>query len=278
MQKLTLAYSPCPNDTFIFYHLAHGNTDFKIPVRQHFDDVETLNQAAFEGKFDITKLSYAALFQVMDKYEILNSGSALGKGNGPILLKRKGEIVKHPKGSRILVPGKLTTANLLLGMHLEGDYEPEYTRFDKILEGIHQGKADFGLVIHEERFTYEKQGFEKVIDLGEWWEETTGLPIPLGGIGVLRNLEPDTRKEIDQAIQQSLDLAYKRRDEIYDYILSHSQSPDRRVADSHIELYVNAFTRNLGEDGRRAIEFLYNRSSELGLIHKQRTEDSIFRD
>lgn len=271
--ELSLAYSPCPNDTFIFYHLIAGKTKAPFSVKEELHDVEQLNRFAKEGKFQATKLSFAALFQVADRYALLDSGSALGRNCGPLIVKRKGASVGTPKGKKILVPGLWTTANLLAHLYLEGDFEPVPTRYDFILDKVKNGEADFGLVIHEERFTYEKRGLEKVRDLGEWWEETTGAPIPLGCIAIQRHLDPEKKAALDSAIKESLELAYLHREDMYDYILTHSQDTTREVADAHIDLYVNDFSKSLGQEGRRAIRLLQEKALSTGLLPKEKEQE-----
>ncbi|TGK20178.1 menaquinone biosynthesis protein [Leptospira fluminis] len=264
--KISLAYSPCPNDTFLFYHLISGKTKAPFSIREELHDVEQLNRFAKEGKFHASKLSFAAFFQVADQYSLLDSGSALGRGCGPLIVSRKGEGKSNPKGKKILVPGLWTTANLLTHLYLEGKYDPVPVRYDLILNKVLQGEADFGIVIHEERFTYEKRGLEKVRDLGEWWEETSGSPIPLGCIAVRKDMGETFREELDDSIKESLDLAYQNRENTYDYIFKHSQDTSREVVDAHIGLYVNDFTRSLGTEGRSAIRHLHQEAIRTGLV------------
>ncbi|PJZ70942.1 menaquinone biosynthesis protein [Leptospira perolatii] len=268
--ELSLAYSPCPNDTFIFYHLISGKTNSALKIREELFDVENLNQFAKEGRFHSTKLSFAAYFHVADRYALLDSGSALGRNCGPLIVKRKGNKANAPKGKKILVPGLWTTANLLLHLYLQGDYEPVPMRYDLILDHVKNGEADFGVLIHEERFTYEKRDMEKVRDLGEWWEEYSGAPIPLGCIAVRRDIEESVRQELDRALKESIDLAFKNRESTYQYIFQHSQDTTKEVVDSHINLYVNQYTKSLGEEGRKAISLLYKESLRTGLVPQGR--------
>ncbi|RHX84068.1 1,4-dihydroxy-6-naphthoate synthase [Leptospira stimsonii] len=264
--ELSLAYSPCPNDTFLFYHLAHGKVTDQFRIREELHDVEELNRAAFLGKYQTTKLSFAGYFSVMDQYSILDSGSALGRNCGPLLVFRKGKNLRSAKGKKILIPGEFTTANLLLKLFLKNDFQAEAIRYDKIIPLLLSGEADFGVLIHEERFTYENQGLEKLQDLGEWWEETTGKHIPLGAIAIRRDLSPELKSDFDQALKKSLELGYQNREETYEYILKHSQDTTREVVDAHIALYVNEFTRSLGTEGREAILELYRRGVEAGFL------------
>ncbi|WP_061249788.1 1,4-dihydroxy-6-naphthoate synthase [Leptospira alstonii] len=264
--EFSLAYSPCPNDTFLFYHLVHGKAAERFRVREELHDVEELNRAAFQGKYQATKLSFAAYFSVMDRYSILDSGSALGRNCGPLLVYKKGKNPGNPKGKKILIPGELTTANLLLKIFLKNDFQTTAVRYDKIIPLLLSGESDFGVLIHEERFTYERQGLSKFQDLGEWWEETTGKHIPLGAIAFRRDLEEEWRENFDSSLKLSLDLATENRETTYEYILKHSQDTTREVVDAHIGLYVNEFTRSLGSEGRDAIFTLYQKGVEAGFL------------
>ncbi|TGN00234.1 menaquinone biosynthesis protein [Leptospira dzoumogneensis] len=271
--ELSLAYSPCPNDTFIFYHLISGKTKSPFSIKEELYDVEQLNQFADKGKFQATKISFAALFHVADKYSLLDSGSALGRNCGPIIVKKEGSSVGTPNGKKILVPGLWTTANLLTHLYLKGDFTPVPTRYDLILDKVKNGEADFGIVIHEERFTYEKRGLAKVEDLGEWWEGITGAHIPLGCIAIRRDLPSQTKHDLDSAIKESLSLAYQNRESMYDYILKHSQTTTREVADAHIDLYVNEFSKSLGKEGERAIRLLQQKALETGLLPPEKEKE-----
>lgn len=264
--EFSLAYSPCPNDTFLFYHLTTGKATKQFQVQEELHDVERLNRAALQGKYQVTKLSFAAYFSVMNQYSILDSGSALGRNCGPILVYKKEKKIGNPKGKKILIPGELTTANLLLKLFLNNDFHPIPVRYDKIIPLLLSGESDLGVLIHEERFTYEKQGLSKLQDLGEWWEETTGKHIPLGAIAFQREIEKEWKENFDSALKLSLDLAYKNRENTYKYILKHSQDTTREVVDSHIDLYVNQFTRSLGTEGRDAILTLYQKGVNAGFL------------
>jgi 1,4-dihydroxy-6-naphthoate synthase len=256
MQKrITLGFSPCPNDTFIFDALVNGlidTGDFHFePV---LEDVETLNQWAFEGKLDVTKLSFRALLDVLDRYRILHAGSALGKGCGPLLVARRDIPRDQIAASRIAIPGTHTTANMLLSFAFPDAQKREAVLFSKIEDAVLDGTFDLGLIIHESRFTYEEKGLKKVMDLGAYWEEQTGHPIPLGGIAIRRDIPLSEQKEIDRLIRRSLDYAFKRYPELSPYITSHAQEMEPAVMRHHIELYVNDFSRDLGEAGMDAIE------------------------
>lgn len=274
----TLAYSPCPNDTFLFYHLVHSQLSNEFGIQEELKDVEELNQSAVLGKYDITKLSFAKYFQVSDQYEILDVGSALGRNCGPLLIH---SAEKNPPGleenlssqagnriPKILSPGENTTANLLLRLYLKSknfsqSYPIEYHRYDRIIPKLKEGVGDYGLIIHEERFTYLAQNMKKFIDLGEWWEETTHSPIPLGCIAIKKSLSNPWKEKVSQALRESLDRAWENPEIPQHYILENSQNKDLDVVQSHIKLYVNEFTRDLGVEGKRSIQELMDRMQGL---------------
>ncbi|MBK8394745.1 MAG: 1,4-dihydroxy-6-naphthoate synthase [Leptospiraceae bacterium] len=264
--ELTLAYSPCPNDTFLFYHLIHENISDAFSVKEELHDVEKLNIYSEETKFDVTKLSFFAYFHVMKDYSLLTSGSALGRGCGPLLVKKKGKDLKKIKGERILVPGLKTTANLLLNVFLEKNFQPEPIRYDLIMGKILEEEFDLGVIIHEERFTYEEKGLEKVVDLGDYWESQTGKAIPLGAIAVKRSLNKNLQYEFDNSLKKSLSLAYKYPEKTRNYILENSQVKDESVVKSHIDLYVNEFTKDIGPDGKQAVFTLWEKAKSIGLV------------
>lgn len=272
MKTLTLGYSPCPNDTFIFYALGHGRIDTGgLNFNELLLDVETLNQMALRAELDITKVSYHALCYLRKDYCLLRSGSALGRGCGPLIVVRgQGSGVRSFKNKRIAIPGELTTAFLLLKLYLQNSelqtIEFIEIPFNKIMDAIKSGDVDAGLIIHEGRFTYPSYGLKKVIDLGEWWEEETGLPIPLGGILAKRNLGKDTIKRIDSIIRKSIEYALKHRDEPKAYIKQHSQELGDDVIEQHINLYVNDYSIDIGEDGISAVKELLKRAELKGII------------
>ena len=250
--KLTLGFSPCPNDTFIFDAMVHHKIDTEgLEFEVVFADVERLNKWAFEGKLDVTKLSYNAFTNCVDDYALLDSGSALGNNCGPLLIKKQNTILT--KESKIAIPGKYTTANMLLEIAF-----PEYknkieTLFSNIESDVLDGTVDAGLIIHENRFTYQDKGLEKVKDLGEFWEEKIKLPIPLGGIVVKRNLDFDLQKKVERILRKSVEYAFENRDDSAEYVKLHSKEMAKEVVDAHINLYVNEFSVSLGSQGREAI-------------------------
>jgi 5,8-dihydroxy-2-naphthoate synthase len=265
--KLTLGYSPCPNDTFIFYALTHGRLALPgLEVVESLEDVETLNLRAMKAELDLTKVSFHALAYLRENYCLLRSGGAMGRGCGPLVVTKNDTDMKSLRGKVIAVPGRFTTAHLLLMLYGEGYDNISVMPFDSIMGAVQSGEADAGLVIHEGRFTYQARGLHKVIDLGEWWESETGLPIPLGGILAKRSLGSDKVKLVEDAIRDSLRYAYSHREETRSYIKAHAQELDDTVIDSHIELYVNDFSFDMGEEGVGAVEALFGMAEKRGVI------------
>jgi 1,4-dihydroxy-6-naphthoate synthase len=269
MKSLSLGYSPCPNDTYIFYALTHKKV--AIPghtIEQRLEDVETLNQLALNGLLDLTKISYHALGHLRDRYTLLLSGGALGRGCGPLVIAPGLTDMQALRGKRIAVPGKLTTANLLLQLYGNGYEDLLILPFDQIMSALQSGAADAGVIIHESRFTYQQAGFHEVLDLGAWWEADSGLPIPLGGILARRDLGEKTIRMADDAIRSSLEYARLNPQEPHSYIKEHAQELENEVIDAHIHLYVNDFSLNLGDDGIMAVDTLLSRAESRGLIPK----------
>lgn len=273
---ISIAYSPCPNDTFLFYHLVHGKVPNSGSVSEELWDVENLNEFAKLGKYPVTKISFAAYFSVMENYILLETGSALGRGCGPMVVKKKGSSANLSSSKQILVPGLLTTANLLLSLYTKGNHEPIPVRYDFIIPKLLSGESELGIIIHEERFTYESRGLEKVIDLGEWWESSTGLPIPLGAIAIRRDIERDVALAFQRSLQKSLEMAYTDSDAMYHYIKENSQNKDDAVIRSHINLYVNEFTKSLGQEGHKAIHYLYERAIKAGFLKESQSRLPLF--
>ncbi|MFZ2411266.1 MAG: 1,4-dihydroxy-6-naphthoate synthase, partial [Candidatus Methanoperedens sp.] len=238
--KFTIGYSPCPNDTFIFYALTHKKLKSDMEFSEILRDVETLNRMALHKELDITKTSFHAFGFLRDDYCLLHSGSALGRGCGPLLVAKAS--VPDLARSKIAIPGKMTTAYLLLQLFAPGIKNIVEMPFDRIMNAVSLGIVDAGLIIHEGRFTYPNYNLMKLIDLGEWWEEETGLPIPLGGILARRDLGAEVIREIDRTIKESVEYAFKNRAETRDYIKSNAQELDDDVIDQHIRLYVNDYT------------------------------------
>lgn len=257
--KLTLGFSPCPNDTFIFDAIVNKKIDTApFEFEPVLADVQTLNEWALEGKLDITKLSFPAFFRSLDHYTLLNSGSAIGKGAGPLLVSAKpGELTEEEiNQSTILLPGANTTADLLFSFAYPNAKNKQHSIFSAIEDSVLEGKADLGVIIHENRFTYEQKGLHKVADLGAFWEERTGLPIPLGGIAINQSVKRNVALRIDELIRESISHAFERYPDIPDYVKEHAQAMDESVMRRHIDLYVNHYTKDMGNEGKNAIENL----------------------
>jgi 1,4-dihydroxy-6-naphthoate synthase len=267
MKTLTLGYSPCPNDTFIFYALTHGKVEVPgITVVESLDDVETLNARAMKAELDLTKVSFHAFAYLRDKYCLLRSGGALGRGCGPLVVSKKYADMSSLVGRKIAIPGRYTTAHLLLMLYGEGYGDVQVMPFDKVMPAAAAGEVDAGLVIHEGRFTFESYGLKRVLDLGEWWEAETGYPIPLGGILAKRSLGAEIVSKVEAGIRGSIRYAYSHMDEVRPYIKSHAQELDDKVIQSHIDLYVNEFSLDMGDEGVRAVERLFELAMSRGVI------------
>jgi 1,4-dihydroxy-6-naphthoate synthase len=273
--KLTLGFSPCPNDTFIFDAMVHGRIDTEGLEFDYFlADVEELNSRAFSGTVDITKMSYHAYAYAADKYLILDSGSALGRKNGPLLISKQHIDPDELPGKLIAIPGKYTTANLLLEMAWpEARNKKEYL-FSDIEDLILRGEVDAGLIIHETRFTYSKKGLLKIADMGEYWEKLTNLPIPLGAIVVNRSVPHEIALKINRIVRRSLEHAYNDSVAPFDFVVSNAREMDKDVMNNHIKLFVNDFTLNLGDQGRAAIEMFFSFARERKVIPQ--LPDKIF--
>lgn len=269
--KLTLAFSPCPNDTFIFDALVHHKIDtegFEFDVQ--LEDVQTLNEWAIKEKMDISKISYGVLPQVMNKYTLLNSGGALGMGVGPLLITRansgiaieqKGGVYTLPARTRVAIPGKNTTAHLLFSLAFPEANNKVFTIFNQIEDAVLSGEVDAGVIIHENRFTYQEKGLVKLIDLGSYWEETLKVPIPLGGIIIKKSIDPAIAATINQLIRSSIEYAFAHYPQVADYVKEHAQEMSEEVMRKHIDLYVNQYSLDLGNDGQKAVEQLLHISA-----------------
>ncbi|MBE9487360.1 MAG: 1,4-dihydroxy-6-naphthoate synthase [Chloroflexi bacterium] len=267
MQELTLGYSPCPNDTFIFYGLIHGRIPCPgVSFIEQLEDVETLNRLALEGRLDVTKISYHALGHLRQDYALLHSGGALGRGCGPLVVAQKATDMAQLRGKKIAIPGQLTTANLLLQLYGEGYDNLLILPFHEIMAAVSAGRAEAGVIIHESRFTFQRHGLQQVLDLGQWWEEDSGCPIPLGGILAKRSLGHELIQQIDQALRSSVEFAFAHPQQPQDYIRQHAQELAEDVVRNHIALYVNDFSVDLGEAGIQAVETLFARAEQRGII------------
>jgi 1,4-dihydroxy-6-naphthoate synthase len=266
-RTLTLGYSPCPNDTFIFHALVSGIVTAEgLGFRERLEDVETLNRLAADAALDVTKVSYGAIPHLVREYVLLRSGGALGRGCGPLVVAREPFTAKGLAGKRIAIPGRNTTANLLLRLFAPNADPGIELVYSDIMPAVERGEVDAGLIIHESRFTYPQHGLVKVVDLGEWWEQATGLPIPLGGILARRSLGGKTIRAVDDAIRRSVEHAFDHPDAWKDYVRAHAQEMDEAVQRQHIDLYVNRFTADLGDEGERAIHELFARARAAGII------------
>jgi 1,4-dihydroxy-6-naphthoate synthase len=258
MRELTFGFSPCPNDTFAFHALVHGLVPVPFRVRPVLLDIEELNVRARSGELDLTKLSFGAIGALTGTYSMLRSGAALGHGCGPLVVARDAISLAEAANGRIAIPGRDTTAFLLLRLFVPGIEHGNVVevRYDRILSAVETGEVDAGLIIHESRFTYAEHGLERVADLGELWEERTGMPIPLAAICARRDLDEETRAGAEQAIRASVEYAFAHPDASREYVQEHSQEMSADVCRQHIELYVNEFSIDLGAAGLAAIDAL----------------------
>ncbi len=272
MNPYTLAYSPCPNDTYIFAALTNGLLEDAPPVRAHLADIEELNNAAAHSEFELTKVSYGAIPFLMDRYRILPSGGAIGHGCGPLLVARPAAsppLFADFARKRIAIPGERTTAFLLLQLALGARPKTTQMRFDRIIPAVANGEVDAGLVIHESRFTYRDAGLISIADLGEWWENMTLLPLPLGAILVRNDIGEQETRAIGAAIRRSLAFARANETTVMPYVREHAVEMSDEVLRAHIELYVNEFTDDLGENGRAAVHALFSRAHDAGILHRE---------
>ena len=253
MRELTFGFSPCPNDTFAFHALVHGLIDTPIRVRPVLLDIEELNRRAHDGAFDLTKLSVGAFAGVGDRYRLLRSGAALGHGVGPLVVAREARPLDDAVRGRVAIPGRETTAFRLLGLAAPSLGEVVEVRYDRILAAVRDGDVDAGLIIHESRFTYQDHGLVKIVDLGDWWEAHTGLPVPLAGICARADLDPAVTAAAEAAIRASVAHAFAHPEASRAYVRAHSQEMSDAVCDQHIRLYVNEHSLDIGDEGLAAI-------------------------
>lgn len=281
--NLSLGFSPCPNDTFIFDAMIHQKIDTEgLNFEVLYEDVETLNQKAFRAELDITKLSYHAYAYLIDNYVLLHSGSALGFGVGPLLICNKPEYLQEGIKSlasrignlRVGIPGKYTTANFLLGVAFPEAMNKIEMKFSAIEPALLNNRIDLGVIIHENRFTYEDKGLLKVIDLGDYWEKLTSSPIPLGGIMIRRQLPEDIKQKVNRIIKRSVQFAVKNPLSGLDFIRSHAQEMNTEVMYKHIELYVNKYSVDLGDEGRKAVNIFFEEAVKKGII--PHTKQNLF--
>ncbi len=270
--KLSLGFSPCPNDCFIFDALLHGKIDTEdLQFNVFIEDVETLNQKAFRGDLDITKLSYHAYAYVTKTYQLLNAGSALGNNCGPILIalnKNISDLQPPLSDFKIAIPGKYTTANLLLSLAFPEAKNKLELIFSEIEDAVLSGKVDAGVIIHENRFTYEQKGLKKMIDLGEYWETLTKSPIPLGGIVMKRSFPEDTKQKVNRILRKSVEYAFANPASSFNFVKKYAQEMSEEVMRKHIDLYVNQYSIDLGIEGKRAVQLLFDKAQQLGIVNK----------
>jgi 1,4-dihydroxy-6-naphthoate synthase len=265
--RLTLGFSPCPNDTFIFDAMVHGRIDTEGLEFDYFlTDVEELNRKALNADVDVTKISYHAFAYVAQNYLILDAGSALGHRNGPLLISKNRIGISELPGLRIAIPGKYTTANLLFSIAWPEVVNKSEYLFSNIEEALLKDEVDAGLIIHETRFTYYRRGLHKLADMGEYWETLTGLPIPLGAIVIKRNIPDDIALKVNRVVRRSLEYAYKDSFASYDFVSGNAREMDSTIMNNHIKLFVNEYTLNLGKKGRDAIIELFRIAGEKGVI------------
>ncbi len=266
---LSLGFSPCPNDTFMFDAMVNGKIDTEgLTFNVVMEDVETLNQQALRNELDISKISFAAYLNLTYQYQLLNSGSALGNGVGPLLISKSQILKSKIQNLTTAVPGKNTTANFLFSIFFPEAKKKVEMIFSEIEDAVLTGKADAGVIIHENRFTYEQKRLKKICDLGELWEKETGQPIPLGGIIVKRNFNEDLKQKIDRVLRKSVEYAFANPDSSRDYVKQHAQEMDEEVRKKHIALYVNEYSIDLGEKGKLAIETLFQKAAQLKLVNQ----------
>jgi 1,4-dihydroxy-6-naphthoate synthase len=262
--RLSLGMSPCPNDTFMFYHLLNSG---QFEINLTIADVEDLNERVLNHKLDISKVSLYTAVKVMNHYTILDSGAALGENCGPLLVARRGQGHHELKDATIAVPGRHTTANLLFTLFSKGQGKKVFMPFDQIMPAVQEGEVGFGVIIHEGRFTYQNYELTEIVDLGKWWTDFSRMPIPLGGIIAKNSLPEDIRDTFSRALHDSIVKAFGEkknyRAPIYAFIREHAQEMDQDVIDRHIDLYVNDYSLSLGQEGRATIKKLSQLAANL---------------
>ncbi len=266
---LSLGFSPCPNDCFMFDAIVNERIDLEgLEFSVHLADVEALNKAAFAGEADVTKLSYHAYAFCIGSYVLLDAGSALGRNCGPLLISKRCIATADVAagGLRIAIPGKYTTANFLLGLAFPEAQDKTELVFSAIEPALLDEKFDAGLIIHENRFTYEAKGLRKIIDLGEFWEIETGAPIPLGGIVIRRSLPDEVKRRVNGVLRRSVEHAFAHRSASQKFVRAHAQEMSEDVMYRHIDLYVNEYSVDLGVEGRRAVALLFDKAAATGII------------
>ena len=266
LRTITVGHSPDPDDAFMFYALTHGKVALDgIEIRHHLEDIQSLNRRAQQGEFEVTAISAAAYPSVADRYWIMSAGASVGRGYGPIIVAKRGMTADGLRGARIGVPGAQTTAFLTLQLYSD-HFTPVQLLFDEIIPAVVRGEVDAGLIIHEGQITYRQHGLEKVLDLGVWWQEETGLPLPLGLDVIRSDLGEPLAKELTRALRESIAYAHAHQDEALAYALEYGRGIQRDVGDLFVKMYVNDDTLDLGEEGARALELLYCRAAKKRLL------------
>ena len=261
---ITVAISPCPNDTFMFWAMLHERVDtFGLKFNVELNDIDRLNQTAERQEFDMVKISYAAYPNISSSYQLLTAGSALGFGNGPLLVSRRKIYPDETPFLRFAIPGRHTTANMLLSIAYPTAVNKKEYLFSEIEDAVLTDEADVGVLIHETRFTYERKGLRKISDLGEYWEKTTSLPLPLGGIAVRRTLSQNVKQQLNTVLMESIKYARQNPDLPEQFVKQHAQEMDIDVCRKHINLYVNDFSVDLGVYGKKAVSTLFEKTSKF---------------
>jgi 1,4-dihydroxy-6-naphthoate synthase len=264
---ITVGHSPDPDDAFMFYALAHNQIDTgDLQFRHELQDIETLNRRAMRGELELTAVSIHAYAYVLDKYALLSSGCSMGDKYGPMVVAKKPLTVSDLRGATIAIPGTLTTAFLALRLLLPAGFAYEVLPFDQILSAVSAGRFEAGLIIHEGQLTFQNLDLQAVIDLGVWWQEKTGLPLPLGGNAVRRDLGHDTIRQISRLLKESIRYALDHRDEALDYALKYARDMDKKLADRFVGMYVNEWTLDYGPRGREAVRRLLEEGHQAGII------------
>ena len=263
---LTLGYSPCPNDTYIFYGLVHGEIAGAPPFAAVLEDIETLNGMAAAERLDVVKISFHALGHLRRRYGLLHAGGALGRGCGPLVIAREVMSPADLGSCRLAIPGRMTTAALLVRLLSPRLERIQVLPFNRIMAAVREGEVDAGVIIHESRFTYPEYGLQKVVDLGEWWEESTGHAIPLGGIAVRRSMGEQLARHVDRSLRASVEYAHAHASQVRDHVAAHAQEMDPQVMAAHIDLYVNEHTLDYGAEGEAAITHLMDRAVHAGIL------------
>ncbi len=257
--RLSLAYSPCPNDTFIFYAMIHGKVDTEgLEFDLILGDVSQLNQAAKEVRYDITKLSFHALYHLQKEYQLLKAGAALGNNCGPLLIAKRQLTKEEIKHASVAIPGEWTTANFLLDFAYPSIKEKTLLLFSDIEGAVLDDRVDLGVIIHENRFTYQEKGLVKIKDLGDHWENTTGVPIPLGGIALKQSFDVNLKAKVERVIQRSLKYAWEHMEEALPYLREHAQEMNDKIMMQHVNLYVNKYSHDLCSKGQEAVQQLFH--------------------